>query len=242
MRYLITFSYDGSEFYGYQRQKKLKTVQGEIEKILTEINSKKEVTIHASGRTDVGVHAINQKAHFDLEGKHKIYNLKKAMNRKFNGAIYIKDIEIVANDFHARYNVLTKTYIYKLNIGEFNPIDRKYIYQFNKELDITKMIEAIKYFTNTNDFRALCTGPKENCIRTIYDANILVNDNIIIFTFTGNGFLRKMIRNIMGLLLEAGTNKRNPSEIKEILNSKERKHNTKPAPACGLYLIDVNYE
>ena len=115
MRYLMTFSYDGSCFHGYERQKNLDTVQGLIETVLTGVNNGSSVTIQSSGRTDVLVHALNQKAHFDLDVKVNLYSLKKHLNKKFEGKIYVKNIELVSEKFHARYNVKSKKYVYYIN-------------------------------------------------------------------------------------------------------------------------------
>ena len=133
MRYFMTFAYDGSKYKGYQVQPKEKTVQGEVEKALKKINGGKRVVIHASGRTDAGVHAYNQKAHFDLDMKNITpEKLKDGLNSLLPKDIYIKHIEIVPDDFHARYNVKAKEYIYIINMGEYNPIEKDYVYQYNK--------------------------------------------------------------------------------------------------------------
>ena len=116
MRYFMTFSYDGTNYKGYQKQPKVKTVQGEIEKKLKKINNDKKVDIHASGRTDAHVHALNQKAHFDLDSNIEPENLKKALNSLLPSDIYIKSIVEVNDDFHARFNVTGKEYIYKINM------------------------------------------------------------------------------------------------------------------------------
>ena len=108
MRYFISFSYDGTNYNGYQKQPKVKTIQGEIEKALKKINSGKAITIHASGRTDAGVHAYNQKAHFDIETKMSPEQIKKSLNSLIPDDIYIKSINKVTEDFHARYNVTAK--------------------------------------------------------------------------------------------------------------------------------------
>lgn len=244
MRYLITFSYDGSSFQGYQRQKGLKTIQGSIEEVLTRINNNKKVDLFSSGRTDKGVHAKNQKAHFDLDVNVTLYGLKKALNKSLNGEIYIKDIEVVDNDFHARYNVLNKTYAYYINTLEFDPIKRNYVYQYCKILDIHIMKEALKLLIGKHDFRGFCFNEKEkeNCIRTIYSCEISENQGIIKITMTGDGFLRKMVRNIVGTLIEIGSLKKDMYEITKILDSKGFYHNKKCVPGCGLYIENVVYK
>ena len=139
MRYFITFSYDGSKFKGYQKQPKGRTVQGEIEKVLKKINSNKDISISASGRTDAGVHAYNQKAHFDMDKTIDLDKLKNSLNGLLPKDIYVKNVEIVDDNFHARFNVKAKEYIYKINMGEYDPIKKDYVYQYNKKLDVVEM-------------------------------------------------------------------------------------------------------
>ena len=242
MRYLMIFSYDGSVFNGFQRQKNKKTVQGEIEKVLFTLSGKK-IDIHASGRTDTGVHALNQKAHFDLDMDIKINNLKMFLNRKLKGEIYIKDICVVDDFFHARYNVVSKTYIYKINTLEFDPFFKNYVYQYNKPIDIALLTEASIYFLGEKDFRSLCKkeSEKENCVRCISSIDISSNDGIVTIEISANGFLRGMVRVIIGILLDINSGKKSISDINKILLSKSRTHNTKLAIANGLYLKEVNY-
>ncbi len=242
MRYLINFSYNGSFFSGFQRQNNLKTVQGEIEKALSNL-SEKTICIHASGRTDKGVHAVNQYAHFDLDKDIKLYNLKKYLNNSFNGEIYIKDIKKVDNSFHARYNVKNKTYCYYINMGLFNPIKKDYEYQLCKKLDINKMIKASKYLIGEHDFRSFATdsSDKDNTIRQICNIKFEEKDNVLKITYIGNGFLRRMVRNITGILIDIGLAKKDISYMKEILDLKKRIGNLKGCPSCGLYLENVTY-
>lgn len=240
MRYLMTFSYDGTNFYGYQKQPKLRTIEGELENALTFINGGKEVIVHSSGRTDRKVHAINQKAHFDLDKEISLYKLKSAINTYTGKDIYVKDIEVVDDNFHARYMVKKKKYIYKINVGEYNPIDRNYVFQYNKPLDINVMNNQIKYLIGTHDFSSFANmeDKKASYVRTIYDAYIESNKDIITITFIGNGFLKYQVRNMVGCLIETSTKNRN---IKEILDKKNRCSYGKIAPPEGLYLYDVEY-
>lgn len=239
MRYLITFSYDGTNFNGYQKQPKLRTIQGEIEDALKFVGEE-DIELCASGRTDKGVHALNQKAHFNLNKNITCYKLKCALNTYTKNDIYIKDVKVVQNDFHARYMVKKKEYIYKINIGEYNPIERNYIYQYNKNLNIDRIKKEIEYLKGTHDFRAFANmeDKKESYIRTIYDVDVLQTDNIITIKFIGNGFLKYQVRNMVGALIETSTKDKS---IKSILESKDRKSFGKIAPATGLYLNNVEY-
>ncbi len=243
MRYLITFSYDGSCFKGYQRQKGLKTVQGVIENELSILNNKK-VTINSSGRTDVGVHARHQKAHFDLDKDIELFKIKAYLNKRLSKEIYIIDVVKVDNNFHARYDCIKKEYRYFINIGEYNIFERNYIYQYNKSLNIELMKEAIQLFKGTINFKSLCNDSHEriNFTRTIFTSSIACENDIITISIVGDGFLKQMIRNIVGLLIAIGTYKININYIKEILEKEDRSYNIKGAPSCGLYLWEVYYK
>ncbi len=245
-RYFITFSYDGTNFNGYQKQPKVRTVQGEIERALKEISGGKKIEIHASGRTDAKVHALNQKAHFDLELKITPDKLKKGLNSILKEDIYIKTIEEVPDNFHARYNAKGKEYIYKINMGEYNPLERNYVYQYNKRLDVTEMERAMKYLEGTHNFKSFTKTDeeKEDYVRTISQTNILrdLKDvNKITLVFVGTGFLRYMVRNMVGLLIEIGEGKRKSEEIITILKEENRKSGGKTANPEGLYLKNVFY-
>ena len=244
MRYLIDFSYAGESFNGYQRQPKKRTVEEEIEKVLTNINGGKKVIIHSSGRTDKGVNALHQKAHFDFDKKLTEYKLLGALNSYLPEDIHINEVLKVDDNFHARYMVKSKTYLYKLNMGDYSPLLRTHVYQYCKPLNIRNMKKAIKYFKGTHDFTSFIKDDdkKENKIRTIYKANIRVKDNIVYIIFNGNGFLKYQVRNMVGALIKVGEEKLDANSIKNIMESKDRKKASICAPANGLTLIDVSYK
>lgn len=246
MRYLITFSYDGSKYNGYQKQPRRKTIQGEIEKALKKISNSK-VSISSSGRTDALVHALNQKAHFDLDMNITIEKLKNALNSLIPKDIYIKNIIEVSETFHARYNVRAKEYIYKINMGEYNPLEKDYVLQYNKKLDVVEMERALKYLEGTHDFKSFSKTDeeKEDYIRTIVQTNLIrdmKNVNNITISFLGTGFLRYMVRNMIGTLIEIGEGKRKSEDIIKILEKKDRREAGKTAHPEGLYLKDVFYK
>jgi tRNA pseudouridine38-40 synthase len=242
----MTFSYDGSNYSGYQKQPKSKTIQAEIEKVLKLINDNHKVDIHASGRTDAKVHALNQKAHFDLDIDITVDKLKQALNSMLPDDIYVKNIEIVSNTFHARFNVKAKEYNYKINMGEYDPIEKNYVYQHNKKLDVVAIERALKYLEGEHDFKSFSKADddKEDYVRRIVQANLireLKNVNKITLTFLGTGFLRYMVRNIVGTLIEVGEGKRKSEDIIDILNAKDRRKAGHTANPEGLYLKDVFY-
>lgn len=244
MRFLLKFSYDGSNYSGYQIQPNKRTIQEMLETALTKINNGKKTTIISTGRTDKGVHALCQYAHADLEVKITEKNLKRAMNSNLPSDIHIIDTKLVSENFHARYQVKNKEYKYYINLGEYNPIERNYVFQYNHELNIRAMQEAIKVFLGTHDFRAFVTEnkEKENCIRTITNATIESIGDKIIITFVGTGFLRYQVRNMVGILIRVGENKISPETVEKILESKDRKKTGKTAPAAGLYLTNIQYD
>ena len=242
MRYLMTFTYDGTNYLGYQKQPNKNTIQDQIEGALLKIFNEK-ISIHASGRTDAKVHALNQKAHFDLNKNVDLYKLKKSINSLTNNDIYIKKIEKVDDKFHARFDIIEKTYIYKLNMGDYDPINRNYVYQYNKSLDIDAINNSIKYLIGNHNFKAFTKSNIDisDYNRTIYNIDVIKEDNLLILVFRGSGFLRYMVRNIVGTLIQIGEGKLEPSDILEILNSKDRKNAGKTANPEGLYLKDVKY-
>ena len=243
MRFLIKFSYDGTNYSGFQAQKGLNTIEKEMNNALTKVNNGKKTNITATGRTDKGVHALSQYGHADIDVNITEKKLKRALNSNLPDDIHVIDTKIVDDDFHARYNVLEKTYKYILNTKEYNPIERNYVFQYNYELDIDSMKEAIKYFIGKHDFRAFVTDnkEKENCVREITKAKITKDKGKIIFTFTGDGFLRYQVRNMVGILIRVGENKLSPEDVDKILKSKDRTKSGKTAPSEGLYLVNVKY-
>ena len=243
MRFLIKFSYDGTNYSGYQKQPGLNTIEGKLEEALTKINNGVKTTITSTGRTDKKVHALSQYGHADIKVSITEYKLKRALNSNLPEDIHVIDTKIVNDNFHARYNVAEKTYKYIINLGEYNPIERNYVFQYNYKLNINAMKKAIEYFKGTHDFRAFVTDnkEKENCIRTITETNIEEDNNKLTITFLGNGFMRYQVRNMVGILIKVGENKLEPNKIKEIIESKDRLKAGKTAPAEGLYLVDVKF-
>ena len=243
MRFLIKFSYDGTAYSGYQSQPNLDTIQDRLETALKIINNGKKTTITATGRTDKGVHALCQYGHADLDVNITEHKLKRAMNSNLPDDIHVIETKIVSDNFHARYNVESKEYKYYINLGEYNPLERNYVFQYIYTLNVNAMKEAIKVFLGTHDFRAFVTESKEkeNCVRTIYSATIEEDNNKLIITFKGNGFLRYQIRNMVGILIKVGENKISTKDVEKILESKDRTTSGKTAPAVGLYLVNVEY-
>lgn len=243
MRVLCKVSYDGSNYYGYQKQNNEITIQEVIENCLNKI-CKKPVIIHSSGRTDAKVHAYGQMFHFDTELNMNEDNWFKALNSLLPKDIRIKKVYLVDDDFHSRFNAKIKNYIYKINIGEYNLFEKDYITQINKKLNIYKIQEAIDLFIGTHDFRNFCANNEKDIdyIRTIYSIDVIEKDNYIELSFKGNGFKRYMIRMIVGTILEYSKGRIDLSYIEDRLDTVEFNTTQYNAQPEGLYLNKVIYE
>lgn len=231
-------SYDGFPFSGYQKQLNAKTIQGTIEDALKQI-FKEDISIHSSGRTDKGVHAYNQVFHFDIESSIKVENIKRVLNSYLPDSIYIKQTEEVDFTFHSRYDVKVKTYQYLINLEEFSPIKSNYEWTV-EGLNIDMLNLELQSIVGTHDFTSFTKTNDGNTIRTIYSAKSQIKDNHLYITIEGNGFLRYMVRNIIGALVSYNKGKLKYS-IKELLEQKDVSLMKDIAPSKGLYLYDVSY-
>ena len=246
MRYKIVMSYDGSNFSGFQKQPSLVTVEGEIEKALATI-LQEEIDIVASGRTDAGVHALGQVAHFDTDKE--INDLSKfvySLNSLLPKSIDILSCERVSNDFHARYSTKLKTYLYKIYLSKFNePFKRNYYHICGYPLDVEKMQKACTKFIGEHDFKSFCIeNPQiKSTIRTITDMHIDVKEDEkeLDLYVTGNGFLHNMVRSIAGTLIDIGRGRFDVDYVDEIFASKDHQKAGKTLDGCGLYLLKVDY-
>ncbi|SJZ48523.1 tRNA pseudouridine38-40 synthase [Pilibacter termitis] len=245
-RYKAIIAYDGTNFFGFQRQNEGRTVQQELEKTLTRLNSGVEVTVHGSGRTDSGVHALGQVIHFDLNGKRSEEKLRFALDTQSPNDISVKSVEEVSENWHARYEKHEKTYIFRLDIGKTrSPFKRYYASFFPYPLDFEKMNQAIQKLKGTHDFSGFtATGTSvEDKVRTIYEAKMehFPDEEELLFTFRGNGFLYKQIRNMVGTLIKIGNGKFEVERMDEILQSGDRNLAGATAHPEGLYLKEVRY-
>lgn len=239
MRYKMIISYDGTNYKGFQAQINEITIEETLNDCLKQL-FKDEIKVIGSGRTDANVHAIGQVVHFDSDKLIKEENLKNGLNSILPKDIYVKDIEIVNEDFHARFSCKSKEYRYYIS-KEYNPITKNYsAYIYN--LNVEKMKEAIKYFIGTNDFTSFSFYVENKpTIKTIYDAYINDLGDYLEIAFIGDGFLKYMVRIMVGTLIEVGLNKRKPTDILDIFEKKDRKYAGKTAAANGLFLYKVNY-
>ena len=240
MKYLVKLSYDGSNFYGFQRLNELRCVQGELERVLSIIN-KSPVEVKGAGRTDKGVHAYGQRAHFELDVDIPLDGLKKAMNDLLDKDVYIDDIMEVDDDFHARFSVKKKIYQYKINVGKYDPLKANYYLQVDYGLNLSKMREVAKVFLGIHDFRNFVAGERDNYEAVIYDINFDLKDDILVITFEGKSFYRYMVRNLVGAMLDVSRGKASVLDVVDMLDYPMEEKRLACAGAEGLYLMDIIY-
>ncbi len=239
----LWIAYDGSRFSGWQRQSKERTVQGEIENAIYKVIGT-YVTIHASGRTDAGVHAKGQCASLTVDLKMPIGAFKMAINRRLSGDVRVLNIFQMPDNFHARYDAVGKTYVYQIYNG---PFEDPFIHAFATHeagfLNEAAIREAMKAFLGTHDFKGFMASGSQvkSTVRTIQAFDLCIKDNLWTFSITGDGFLYNMVRIIIGLLIRVGQCLILPSEVQGIILSQNREKAKWTAPANGLYLYDVIY-
>jgi len=240
----IVVEYDGSAYRGWQRQKNGVSIQQVLEEAIKKITGQK-VSVIGSGRTDAGVHALNQVASFRCATKLPVNNIYRGMNSVLPEDIVVKEMEEVPFEFHAQRDVKSKIYVYKICNQKLRPaLWRNYSWFVRFDLDLAKMRQAAKYLIGTHDFSCFCaTGTDvQDRVRTIKNIEIKNGQegNIEIIV-EAKGFLKYMVRNIIGTLVEIGRGKREPEEMKKIIDSRDRKIAGATAPAHGLFLMEVKY-
>lgn len=239
----LIVSYDGTDYYGWQRQDDVPSIQEELEKTCCKL-FKQNINIQGAGRTDAGVHARGQCATFEVDTMIPMERIPLVLNRILPPDIVVTSAEIVSDDFHARYSAKNKTYKYKIVNADYPiPQMRNYAEFIYIPLNIEDMDKGAQYFVGTHDFSAFCSSKntKKTTTRTIHYAKISKDEEIITFEVCGNGFLYNMVRIMVGTLIQVGTGHMEPSKISDIILSKDRKKAGNTVPACGLTLSGVEY-
>lgn len=239
MKYLLTITYNGTNFAGFQRQKKgERTIQEELEKAL-KILLKQDINVVASGRTDSGVHAYNQVCHIECDEMLDFYKFVRSMNGILPDDVKVKSIK--ETKLHARFSAKSKTYLYKMYISDIDlPLYDNFL-RVPSTIDFYGMKQASEILIGEHDFANFCASGSEvqSTVRTIYDIKWKKIGEELHFYITGNGFLYKMVRNIVGLLIELGKGKIDSKQFKEYAFGGLNKKFT--APAKALYLYKVKY-
>ncbi len=240
-RILLKIAYDGTNFHGWQRQEGLRTVQGEIEKAILDA-FKIQAEVFASGRTDAGVHALGQMAHFDIEESCPTPKIKLVLNRILPPDIQILSAKKTDADFHARFDAKTKTYLYKICTGEKNCFLANRV-AFIKDLDIQKLEEIASLFIGEHNFKGFCSSQTSasNFVRKIYSIEITKKKKNIEIEITGNGFLMNMVRILVGSMVDYSLGKLGKDKILNALEKGQRSTSGRTMPPQGLYLKKVQY-
>jgi tRNA pseudouridine38-40 synthase len=239
--YRITLCYDGTDYFGWQRQPNKKTIQGSLEKALTQI-TRKNLPIIGAGRTDAGVHALAQVAHFKTDSSLGEKEFMKAFNSLLPKDIRILSVQKVDQNFHARKTAVSKIYQYRIRkTPDINPFIFRYVLYWSSPLDVDQMKKAARLFVREADFTPFSSNRHLHPVRRVLHSEIHTKGNEIIFEVEANGFLRYMVRTMVGTLLEIGRGKWPPEIVDNLFKEKKRSLASPTAPPQGLCLIKVNY-
>jgi len=239
----LTIEYDGGSFYGWQVQPGISTIQNEIQKILR-VMTRENIVIHGSGRTDAGVHALAQVANFHSKTQISPLQFQIALNQMLPKGIVITECRYVDETFHARFSVIRKTYRYRiLNRPLAMAVGRQYLWHIRHDLDLDAMQQAANLLIGEHNFKAFegSGSPRASTVRRIDSALFTRDGDLIVFEISANGFLKFMVRNIVGTLVDVGKAKYTVDEFKTILISKDRQKGGATAPPQGLFLLNVEY-
>ncbi len=241
-RFKITLQYDGTGFRGWQLQNKERTVQGEIQDALQILNKKKLIRVHGAGRTDTGVHAMGQVAHFDFNTDLDTYALKDALNGNLSRDVRVMDCVVVSSEFHARFSALRRYYQYRCRTNVFL-LDRNYTW-LTGSVDLTLLNEAASVIIGNHDFTSFSKNSEDldhrRCI--IYDSVWKENGDVVNYHVSGNRFLHHMVRYLVGTMLEISRGKIKMEQFKELINHPIENVNIFKAPPQGLVLTRVDYD
>jgi len=239
----LTVAYDGTNYVGWQRQAIGTSVQGVIEASLRELDGR-EVVLHGAGRTDAGVHALGQVASCALDRAIDADVLRRALNARLPADIRVVSAQTVAPDFHARFTARAKTYRYRIyNADVMSPFERHYAWHVFGALDVDAMDDAARCLEGRHDFAAFHTaaGTTRTTERTVASSRVRRDSHFVIYEITGDGFLRHMVRAIVGTLVDIGRGRQPPEAMREVLVSRDRGRAGPTAPASGLFLVGVEY-
>ena len=244
LRYKMVIAYDGTRYSGYQTQVNALTVQDEIEGALQKLAKGEFVRIHAASRTDAGVHARGQVAHFDFPFEIESKGLQRGLNTLLPGDIAIQSLDRVGEDFHSRFDAKGKHYRYWLsNNPIMDPFNRLYACHHPYPLDLEAAQAALTHLVGRHDFTSFAASQTDvkDKVRTLYRADLEVRDHDWIFNFVGDGFLYNMVRIMVGTVVAAGEGKIDPDQVPDIIQAKDRSQAGKTMPSKGLCLMELYY-
>lgn len=250
MNFKLLIQYDGTDFHGWQMQGELRTVQGELTAALSQIDSR-PVVVHGSGRTDAGVHAEGQVANVNLQKEITVEKLRAAINGNVGKDVRVMGVQIVADDFHARYSAKGKTYLYRIVNGPvISPFWLRYAHHEARPLNLERMQDCAQLFLGAHDWTAFASAQSDSDDKTRTITELLVTSRannygpggVVELRVSANGFLRYMVRSIAGTLLAVGRTELDSSVIHKAISGGDRNLAAATAPACGLTLLSVRYD
>jgi tRNA pseudouridine38-40 synthase len=245
----LTISYDGTDFSGFQRQANARSVQGELEDALATIEGKR-VTVFGAGRTDAGVHALGQVASFKLSNTIAVGHLVRALNAKLPEDVRVLSAEEAAGGFNARFSARSKVYRYRVsNTRVMSPFQRRFAWHISRHLDLAAMNDAARELVGEHDFACFQAkgGKVRSTVRTMTrsdwtEAPLAGGGRLLVYEVAGTGFLKYMVRAVVGTLVEVGDGRRTPATVRDLLVSGTRAAAGPTAPPSGLYLVRVDYD
>ena len=239
----LTISYDGTRYFGWERQPGKDTIQGKLEAVLSRMTGA-EVNVIGAGRTDAGVHAKAMTANAYMDTDMEPEAVRDYLNRYLPEDICVQDVKLAADRFHARYRAVGKLYTYTCYVGDTKPVfNRKYVTVLDFQPDVAKMQQAAQYLVGEHDYKSFCAKAqmKKTTVRIVDSIEITRRKEYLYFDFHGTGFLQNMVRILVGTLLDVGAGKTPPEQVKEILEAKNRTLAGPTAPPQGLCLMKVDY-
>ncbi|MFP4548223.1 MAG: tRNA pseudouridine(38-40) synthase TruA [Fidelibacterota bacterium] len=242
-RFQFKVEYDGVNYAGWQVQNNAPTVQGMIEKALRDFNNGQLIRIHGAGRTDAGVHALGQVAHFDLNTKLDALSFERAINAKTPIDIHVYDCREVNPNRHSRHSARRRTYIYKIST-KYSPLLRNNHWWVRWDLDYDKLQQCAKLIEGEHDFESFCRTADQAASKVcfIYNSVWKKEDNLLTYTIAGTRFLHSMVRMLVGTMVEVGRGKHSVEKFKQMLSTTTIDPTRLTAPAHGLYLAKVEYQ
>jgi tRNA pseudouridine38-40 synthase len=245
----VTVSYDGTDFSGFQSQANARSVQGELETALAEVEGRR-VVVHGASRTDAGVHALGQVTSFTLSNSILPADLFRALNAKLPEDVRILSVEEAAAGFNARFDARSKVYRYRIsNTRVMSPFQRRYAWHISRALDLEAIRRAASALVGKHDFASFraISGSNTTSIRTLMRSEwmeepLAGGGRLLTYEIAGNGFLKYMVRSIVGTLIEVGDGRRPASTMGSLLDAKNRAAAGPTAPPSGLYLVRVDYD
>jgi tRNA pseudouridine38-40 synthase len=245
--YKIILAYEGTRYSGWQIQPNAPSIQEHLQKSVSLLIGGSPVSVIGAGRTDAGVHALNQVAHFKIEQYFDPNRLLLALNGLLPRDIRVNNVEEVSLEFHAQYQAIGKEYHYHVYLNRvMDPFRRLYTWHLLRKIDFGLLREGAALFVGTHDFTSFAnsahSGPAAgNAVRTITRLDVILTDGGLRLEFEGNGFLYKMVRNIVGTLIDIASNRLSLNDVKQIFSAKDRRKAGRAAPPHGLFLVQVYY-